>query len=276
KGVVVAQTVDEAATAARDMLSGNALGEAGACVVVEEFLAGEEASFIGMVDGQHVLALATSQDHKRVCDGDTGPNTGGMGAYSPAPVITPELHTRALREVMQATVDGMAAEGRPFTGFLYAGLMITPKGEPKVLEFNVRMGDPETQPIMLRLKTDFVEIVEAAIDGRLDTITAEWDSRAALGVVMAAAGYPAEVRRGDAISGLDGLDSDSAKVFHAGAKLKDGQVVTDGGRVLCVCALGSSVADAQKRAYELVRKIRWEGEHHRTDIGFRAIDRENR
>ncbi len=274
KGVVVAQTVDEAVAAARDMLSGNRLGDAGARIVVEEFLAGEEASFIGMVDGQHVLALASSQDHKRVGDGDIGPNTGGMGAYSPAPIVTPELHARAMREVMQTTVDGMAAEGRPFTGFLYAGLMITPKGEAKVLEFNARMGDPETQPIMLRLKTDFVEIVEAAVDGRLDQITAEWDPRAALGVVMAAGGYPADVRKGDAISGLDGLDSDTGKVFHAGTKLKDGQVVTDGGRVLCVCALGDSVRQAQAGAYALVEKIRWNGEHHRSDIGFRAITRE--
>jgi phosphoribosylamine--glycine ligase len=274
KGVVVAQTVDEAVAAAHDMLSGNRLGDAGARVVVEEFLAGEEASFIGMVDGKHVLALASSQDHKRVGDGDTGPNTGGMGAYSPAPIVTPELHARAMREVMQTTVDGMAAEGRPFTGFLYAGLMITPKGEAKVLEFNARMGDPETQPIMLRLKTDFVEIVEAAVDGRLDQITAEWDPRAALGVVMAAGGYPADVRKGDAISGLDGLDSDTGKVFHAGTKLKDGQVVTDGGRVLCVCALGSSVSEAQRNTYALVSKIRWDGEHHRSDIGFRAIARE--
>ncbi|HXG28790.1 MAG TPA: phosphoribosylamine--glycine ligase [Nevskiales bacterium] len=273
KGVVVAQTVDEAVAAARDMLSGNALGGAGARVVVEEFLAGEEASFICMVDGQHLLPLATSQDHKRVGDGDTGPNTGGMGAYSPAPVVTPELHARVLREVMEPTVRGMAAEGRPFTGFLYAGLMITPAGEPKVLEFNVRMGDPETQPIMLRLRSDFVEIVEAAIDGRLDRVRAEWDSRAALGVVMAAANYPADPRKGDVIHGLDGLDSGTGKVFHAGTKLVDGQVVTDGGRVLCVCALGESVRLAQHNAYALVDRIRWDGEHHRRDIGFRAIAR---
>jgi phosphoribosylamine--glycine ligase len=278
KGVVVAQTVDEAVAAARDMLSGNSsisgLGGAGARVVVEEFLAGEEASFICMVDGRHVLALATSQDHKRVGDGDTGPNTGGMGAYSPAPVVTPELHARVLREVMEPTVRGMAAEGRPFTGFLYAGLMITPRGEPRVLEFNVRMGDPETQPIMLRLQSDFVELVEAAIDGRLDKARAEWDSRAALGVVMAAGNYPGEPRKGDVISGLDGLDSSTGKVFHAGTKLRDGQVITDGGRVLCACALGDTVGQAQKNAYALVGSIHWNGEHHRSDIGFRAIARE--
>ncbi len=274
KGVVVAQTVEEAVEAARDMLSGNTLGGAGSRVVVEEFLSGEEASFIGMVDGKNVLILATSQDHKRVGDGDTGPNTGGMGAYSPAPVITPDIHERALREVMQATVAGMAAEGRTFTGFLYAGLMITPSGDIKVLEFNVRMGDPETQPIMLRLKTDFVDILEAAIDGRLDQITAEWDSRCSLGVVMAAAHYPAEPRKGDVIHGLDGLDSETGKVFHAGTRLKDSQVITDGGRVLCVCALGDTVQQAQGRAYALVNKISWDGAHYRTDIGFRAIARQ--
>ncbi len=274
KGVVVAQTVEEAVEAARDMLSGNTLGDAGSRVVVEEFLSGEEASFIGMVDGKNVLILATSQDHKRVGDGDTGPNTGGMGAYSPAPVITPDIHERALREVMQATVAGMAAEGRTFTGFLYAGLMITPSGDIKVLEFNVRMGDPETQPIMLRLKTDFVDILEAAIDGRLDQITAEWDSRCSLGVVMAAAHYPAEPRKGDVIHGLDGLDSETGKVFHAGTRLKHSQVITDGGRVLCVCALGDTVQQAQGRAYALVNKISWDGAHYRTDIGFRAIARQ--
>jgi phosphoribosylamine---glycine ligase len=274
KGVVVAQTLDEAINAARDMLSGNTLGNAGARVVVEEFLQGEEVSFIAMVDGANILALATSQDHKRIGDGDTGPNTGGMGAYSPAPVVTPALHARILRDVMEPTVEGMAVDGRPFTGFLYAGLMIDAKGAPRVLEFNARMGDPETQPIMLRLKTDFVTLAEAAIDGRLDSITAEWDPRAALGVVMAASGYPAEVRKGDAISGLEGLDSDTGKVFHAGTKLVDGKVITDGGRVLCVCALGSTVKQAQADAYALVEKIRWDGEHHRNDIGFRAIARE--
>ncbi len=275
KGVVVAQTVDEAVAAAQDMLGGSALGSAGARVVVEEFLAGEEASFICMVDGRHLLPLATSQDHKRVGDGDTGPNTGGMGAYSPAPVVTPELHARVLREVMEPTVRGMAAEGRPFAGFLYAGLMITPKGEPKVLEFNVRMGDPETQPIMLRLQSDLVAIVEAAIDGRLDQVSAVWDPRPALGVVMAAANYPADPRKGDTITGLDGLDSEAGKVFHAGTSLADGQVVTDGGRVLCVCALGGTVRQAQRNAYALVDRIRWAGEHHRRDIGFRAIARED-
>nr|UXE46173.1 phosphoribosylamine--glycine ligase [uncultured bacterium] len=276
KGVVVADTVDEAVNAARDMLSGNCVGHAGARVVVEEFLKGEEVSFIAMVDGRHILPLATSQDHKRVGDGDTGPNTGGMGAYSPAPVITPELFSRIMREVMEPTVEGMAVDGRPFTGFLYAGLMISPKGEPKVLEFNARMGDPETQPIMMRLKSDLVAIVEAAVDGRLDSVKAEWDSRVALGVVMAAGGYPGTVRKGDFIEGLDLIDDADGKVFHAGTTQMNNQVRTDGGRVLCVCGLGSTVKQAQDKAYSLVRRIQWKDVQYRKDIGWRAIAREEK
>ncbi len=273
KGVVVAQTLDEAIGAARDMLSGNLLGKAGARVVVEEFLTGEEVSFICMVDGQHALPLASSQDHKRVNDGDAGPNTGGMGAYSPAPIITPELHTRILREVVEPTVRGMRADGVPFTGFLYAGLMISAQGEPKVLEFNARMGDPETQPIMLRLASDYVDLVEAAVDGKLDRVRPEWDPRAALGVVMAAQGYPGSVRKGDEIKGL-GSELADTKVFHAGTQLKDGRVLTHGGRVLTVCALGTSVRAAQTRAYARVAGIRWPDAHYRRDIGYRAVARE--
>jgi phosphoribosylamine--glycine ligase len=240
--------------------------------VIEEFLGGEEASFIVMADGDHALALATSQDHKRVGDGDTGPNTGGMGAYSPAPVVTPELHARVMREVIGPTIRGMKAEGIPYSGFLYAGLMIGADGVPKVLEFNCRFGDPETQPVMMRLKSDLVELIEAALAGRLDKITAEWDTRAALGVVMAAGGYPGSYRKGDAIDGLP-PDAPDAKVFHAGTALKDNKVVTSGGRVLCVTALGPSVAAAQRRAYETLRPIRWNGAQYRTDIGYRAIRR---
>ena len=275
KGVIIAQTVDEASAAVRDMLAGNAFGEAGHRVVVEEFLEGEEASFIVMVDGDHILPLATSQDHKRVGDGDTGPNTGGMGAYSPAPVVTPALHARVMREVIEPTVRGMKAEGCPYTGFLYAGLMIGRDGVPKVLEYNCRFGDPETQPVMLRLQSDLVALIEAALDGRLDKIEATWDPRPALGVVMAAGGYPGAYKKGDAISGLPATDAPDAKVFHAGTALKDGSVVTSGGRVLCVTALGATVGAAQKRAYEVARKISWAGAHYRTDIGYRAIAREN-
>ncbi len=274
KGVIIAQTTDEAIAAVRDMLAGNAFGEAGHRVVVEEFLEGEEASFIVMVDGDHILPLATSQDHKRVGDGDTGPNTGGMGAYSPAPVVTPALHARVMREVIEPTVRGMNAEGHPYTGFLYAGLMIGRDGVPKVLEYNCRFGDPETQPVMLRLQSDLVELVEAALDGRLDRIEAKWDSRPALGVVMAAGGYPDAYKKGDAISGLPAQDAPDAKVFHAGTALKNGDVVTNGGRVLCVTALGATVGAAQKRAYEVVRQISWTGAQYRTDIGYRAIARE--
>ncbi len=274
KGVIIAQTVDEAIAAVYDMLAGNAFGAAGQRVVVEEFLDGEEASFIVMADGEHVLPLATSQDHKRAGDGDTGPNTGGMGAYSPAPVVTPELHERVMREVIRPTIRGLKAEGLPYTGFLYAGLMIGRDGVPKVLEFNCRFGDPETQPVMLRLKSDLVALIEAALDGELDAVEAGWDARPALGVVMAAGGYPGPYRQGDTIEGLPGDHETDCKVFHAGTALRDGQVVTSGGRVLCVTALGDTVAAAQQRAYEVVRKIRWNGALYRRDIGYRAIARE--
>jgi phosphoribosylamine--glycine ligase len=274
KGVIVAMTLAEAEDAVRDMLAGNAFGAAGARVVVEEFLDGEEASFISMVDGTHALPMATSQDHKRVGDGDTGPNTGGMGAYSPAPVVTPEVHARIMREVVEPTVRGMAADGVPFTGFLYAGLMIDKAGAPKVIEFNVRFGDPETQPVMLRLKSDLLDLVEAAINGRLHGVDAQWDPRPSLGVVMAAEGYPGTPRTGDAINSIDAPDVDGTKVFHAGTRLENGHPVTAGGRVLCVCALGDSVADAQRRAYAEVAGISWPGEFHRHDIGWRAIARE--
>ena len=274
KGVIVAATLDEAIAAMRDMLAGNAFGEAGHRVVVEEYLEGEEASFIVMADGVHVLALATSQDHKRVGDGDTGPNTGGMGAYSPAPVVTPLVHARVMHEVIEPTVRGMQAEGNPYTGFLYAGLMIDARGNPKVIEFNCRLGDPETQPLMMRLKSDLVTLIEAALDGRLDAVSAEWDTRAALGVVMAASGYPGSYRQGDVIEGLPVTDAPDVKVFHAGTTLKDGKAITSGGRVLCVTALGGTVAAAQQHAYEVVRQIRWNGAQYRTDIGYRAMVRE--
>jgi len=276
KGVIIAQTDSEAVDAARDMLAGNAFGEAGHRVVVEEFLSGEEASFIVMVDGEHVLPLATSQDHKRAGDGDTGPNTGGMGAYSPAPVVTPALHARIMREVVEPTVRGMKAEGNTYTGFLYAGLMIGADGAPKVLEYNCRFGDPETQPVMMRLKSDLVGLIEAALDGQLGGVSADWDTRPALGVVMAAGGYPGTYAKGDVIDGLPATDAPDAKVFHAGTALKDGEVVTNGGRVLCVTALGASVADAQQRAYEVARGIRWANAQFRHDIGYRAIAREQR
>jgi phosphoribosylamine---glycine ligase len=274
KGVIIAASIDEASAAVRDMLAGNVFGEAGHRVVVEEFLQGEEASFIVMADGTHVLPLATSQDHKRVGDGDTGPNTGGMGAYSPAPVVTPEIHARVMREVIEPTIRGMRAEGHPYTGFLYAGLMIDARGNIKVLEFNCRFGDPETQPVMLRLKSDFVTLIEAALDGRLDQVSAEWDARAALGVVMAAGGYPGSYKKGDVIEGLPVANASDTKVFHAGTALKDDKIVTSGGRVLCVAALGGTVAAAQQHAYEVVRQIRWSGAQYRTDIGYRAIARE--
>jgi phosphoribosylamine---glycine ligase len=274
KGVVVATTTAEAEAAVRDMLAGNAFGDAGARVVVEEFLEGEEASFICMVDGAHALPMASSQDHKRVGDGDTGPNTGGMGAYSPAPVVTPEVHDRILREVVEPTVRGMAEDGEPFTGFLYAGLMIDKAGAPKVIEFNVRFGDPETQPVLMRLRSDLVDLVEAALDGRLDATTAEWDPRCALGVVMAAEGYPGKPRTGDTINAIDAPDVDDTKVFHAGTKIEGEHAVTAGGRVLCVTALGDTVAQAQQRAYAEVAGISWPGEFHRHDIGWRAIERE--
>jgi phosphoribosylamine--glycine ligase len=272
KGVVVAQTAEEAHAAVEAMLSGNSMGEAGHRVVIEECLVGEEASFIVMVDGEHVLALATSQDHKRLLDGDEGPNTGGMGAYSPAPVVTPEIHAKVLREVIRPVVAGMQAEGTPFTGFLYAGLMIGADGRLGVLEFNCRMGDPETQPIMMRLKSDLVTLLEAAIDGSLDRVDAEWDRRCALGVVMAAAGYPDSPRKGDAITGLDAKGEDF-HVFHAGSAIEGDQVVTAGGRVLCVTALGDTVKIAQTRAYEVAENIDFAGRQMRRDIGWRAIRR---
>jgi phosphoribosylamine--glycine ligase len=274
KGVIVAMTLDEAEAAVRDMLADNAFGAAGSRVVVEEFLDGEEASFISMVDGSTALPMATSQDHKRVGDGDTGPNTGGMGAYSPAPVVTPEVHARIMREVVEPTVRGMAADGIPFTGFLYAGLMIDASGAPKVIEFNVRFGDPETQPVMLRLQSDLVDLVEAGIAGRLHLVAADWDPRASLGVVMAAANYPDTPRTGDVINQWDVPDEPGSKVFHAGTRLVGEHVETAGGRVLCCCALGDSVAEAQRRAYSLVAGIAWPGEFHRHDIGWRAIERE--
>ena len=274
KGVIVAMTMEEAEAAVHDMLSGNAFGDAGARVVIEEFLEGEEASFISMVDGRIALPMATSQDHKRVGDGDTGPNTGGMGAYSPAPVVTPEVHARVMREVVEPTVAGMIADGVPFTGFLYAGLMIDADGAPKVIEFNVRFGDPETQPVMLRLQSDLVDLVEAAIDGALAGVDAQWDPRPSLGVVLAAKPYPETPITGDVISGLNDVPA-SAKVFHAGTALDaDGNVVSAGGRVLCVAALGDSVGDAQKHAYAGVARIHWANEFHRNDIGWRAIARE--
>jgi phosphoribosylamine--glycine ligase len=277
KGVVVAMTKDEAFDAIAMMLSDNKLGDAGARVVVEEFLVGEEASFIVMVDGRNVLTMATSQDHKRLLDGDNGPNTGGMGAYSPAPVVTPEIHARALREVILPVVRGMEAEGITYTGFLYAGLMISPDGGLKVLEFNCRFGDPETQPIMLRLKSDFAVLIEHGINGTLDQVEAEWDKRTALGVVMAAANYPDTPRKGDVITGLPHQRKDGnledAHVFHAGTAMQDGKVVTSGGRVLCVVALGDMVKHAQNRAYEIADGIKFDGCQMRRDIGYRAISR---
>lgn len=274
KGVIVAMTLEEAEAAVKDMLSGNAFGDAGARVVIEEFLEGEEASFIVMVDGKNVLPMATSQDHKRVGDGDTGLNTGGMGAYSPAPVVTPEVHQRIMEEVIYPTVQGMAAEGNDYTGFLYAGLMIDATGAPRVIEYNCRFGDPETQPILLRLKSDLVALCQAALEGQLDQSTAEWDERASLGVVLAAGGYPGSYAKGEVISGLPESEATDAKVFHAGTALQQGQVVTTGGRVLCATALGSSVSEAQKKAYQLAAGIHWKDSFYRKDIGYRAIARE--
>jgi phosphoribosylamine---glycine ligase len=270
KGVVVAQTLDEAHAAIDAMLAENKLGSAGARVVIEEFLEGEEASFIVMSDGRNVLAMATSQDHKRLLDGDQGPNTGGMGAYSPAPIITPQLHARVLREIILRTVQGMAADGIEYTGFLYAGLMIDSAGNPRTLEFNCRMGDPETQPIMMRLKSDLVPLLDAAVDGRLKDVEAEWDRRAALGVVIAAAGYPDAPRQGDAITSLP-ADGDECTVFHAGTQQRDGQLVVTGGRVLCVTALGETVRFAQHRAYQAVDEVQFAGAQFRRDIGWRAV-----
>lgn len=274
KGVVVAETVEQAQAAVREMLGGTMLGQAGARVVVEDFLDGEEASFIVVASNQQYVVMATSQDHKRIGDGDTGPNTGGMGAYSPAPVVTDEIHARACREVIEPTLRGMAAEGAPFTGFLYAGLMINAQGAPRVLEFNVRMGDPETQPILFRLDSDLLDLLEAAVDGRLDRAQTQWNPQPSLGVVMAAAGYPGAIRKGDVIDGLDAVPA-NAKVFHAGTQLRaDGDVVTSGGRVLCVVARGATVREAQTLAYAAVDAIRWDGAQYRRDIGYRAIARE--
>ena len=270
KGVVVAQTVAQAHAAIDDMLLGNRFGASGARVVIEEFLPGEEASFIVMSDGRHALALATSQDHKRLRDGDEGPNTGGMGAYSPAPVVTPEVHARVMREIIMPTINGMAADGTPYTGFLYAGLMIDADGQPRTVEFNCRMGDPETQPIMMRMKSDLVDLLEHAIDGTLDRAEVLWDRRAALGVVIAAGGYPDTPRSGDLITALP-ADTDDCVTFHAGTQAVEGNTVTSGGRVLCVTALGDSVRSAQRRAYEAVAQVRFDGAQYRTDIGHRAI-----
>ena len=272
KGVVIAQTAAEAVTAAEAMLAGR-LGEAGREVVIEEFLEGEEASFIVMADGSHVLPLATSQDHKRLEDGDRGPNTGGMGAYSPAPVVTAAIHARIMREVIEPTIRGLAADGMAYTGFLYAGIMVAPDGTPNVLEFNCRFGDPETQPILLRLQSDLTVLCEAALDGRLDQVQAAWDPRAALGVVMAAAGYPDAPRTGGAITGLDRAAKLPGKVFHAGTRLSGDQVIVSGGRVLCATGMGATVAEAQKAAYELVDAVHWPGAIYRRDIGHRALAR---
>ncbi len=272
KGVVVAATREEAHAAVDAMLAGNAMGDAGHRVVIEECLMGEEASFIVMVDGEHVMPLASSQDHKRLLDGDAGPNTGGMGAYSPAPVVTPQLHARIMREVIQPTVAGMAADGIRYTGFLYAGIMVGADGAPKVLEFNCRMGDPETQPIMMRLKSDLVGLVEAAIGGRLDQAEAEWDRRTALAVVLAAAGYPDAPQKGAVVGPLPAA-ADDLHVFHAGTAAQDGRTVVSGGRVLAVTALGDSVRMAQKRAYDAVAGIHFDGMQYRRDIGWRALDR---
>ncbi len=275
KGVILAQTNDEAIAAVKDMLAGNKFGDAGARVVIEEFLYGEEASFICMVDGKNILPMASSQDHKARDNGDLGPNTGGMGAYSPAPVVTPEMHDRIMQMVIEPTVKGMADEGNRFSGFLYAGVMINDEGIPKVLEYNVRFGDPETQPIMMRLKSDLVQHCLDAIEGKLNESQTLWDERTSLGVVLAAGGYPDSYEKGDVISGLENTETESTKVFHAGTENKNGNVVTNGGRVLCAVGLGNSVTEAQRLAYQVVDKISWKNVYYRTDIGHRAIAREN-
>lgn len=274
KGVILAQTNDEAIAAVKDMLAGNKFGDAGARVVIEEFLYGEEASFICMVDGKNILPMASSQDHKARDNGDKGPNTGGMGAYSPAPVVTAEMHDRIMQLVIEPTVKGMSDEGNDFSGFLYAGVMINDEGIPKVLEYNVRFGDPETQPIMMRLKSDLVQHCLDAIDGKLDTAETLWDERTSIGIVLAAGGYPESYDKGDVISGLENTETESSKVFHAGTAEKDGNIVTNGGRVLCAVALGNSVTEAQSLAYKVVDKISWSNVYYRTDIGHRAIARE--
>ena len=279
KGVVVAMTLQEAHDAVDFMLVDNKYGvqhnEGGARVVIEEFLSGEEASFIVLCDGKNVVAMATSQDHKRLKDNDEGPNTGGMGAYSPAPVVTADVHARAMREIILPTIRGMEKDGVPFTGFLYAGLMIDENGHPKTLEFNTRMGDPETQPIMMRLQSDLVAMCDAAVDGRLDQVSSDWDSRAAVGIVMAAGGYPGDYAKGDVISGLDMAEGEGVKTFHAGTKEHGGQVQTNGGRVLCVTALGATVTEAQQKAYARAQQIQWQGAFYRKDIAYRAIARES-
>ena len=274
KGVILAETEAQAIGAVKDMLAGNAFGEAGHRVVIEEFLLGEEASFICMVDGKNVLPMATSQDHKARDNGDLGPNTGGMGAYSPAPVVTESMHQAIMEQVIYPTVNGLASEGMPYTGFLYAGIMIDPKGNPKVLEYNCRFGDPETQPIMMRLKSNLAELCLAALDQKLSNATIEWDSRASLGVVLAAGGYPNQYRKGDVISGLPKVEDDDSKVFHAGTQNQGDDIVTHGGRILCATALGGTVLEAQQKAYELVNQIQWDEIYFRTDIGYRAIQRE--
>ena len=274
KGVIICTSVDEAELTARKMLFEGLFGAAGDSVVVEEFLEGEEASFIAMVDGKHILPMASSQDHKRIFDNDLGPNTGGMGAYSPAPVVTPQVHERIMREVMEPTVRGLASEGTPFVGFLYAGIMVAPDGTPNVIEFNCRFGDPETQPIMMRLKSDLTVLVEAALEGKLDVAKDEWDARAALGVVLAAGGYPDTPRKGDVIHGLDAAAKLPGKVFHAGTALRGNDVVTSGGRVLCAVGLGNTVYEAQQMAYKLADAITWESIQYRRDIGCRAVARE--
>ena len=273
KGVVIVDTAEAAIATADSMFAGQ-FGDAGRVVVIEEFLPGEEASFIVMSDGKHILPFASSQDHKRLLDADRGPNTGGMGAYSPAPVVTDAMHKRIMQEVMEPAIRGLAADGMPYTGFLYAGIMIAPDGTPNVLEFNCRLGDPETQPIMMRLTSDLTELCDAALDGNLNRVTAEWDPRAALGVVMAAAGYPDDVRKGDVIGGLDHAAALPGKVFHAGTREESGRVVTSGGRVLCAVGLGTSVSAAQAQAYRLVESISWAGAQFRRDVGYRAIARE--
>ncbi len=277
KGVILAQTEDQAMAAVKDMLAGNAFGHAGHRVVIEEFLRGEEASFIVMVDGEHILPMATSQDHKARDEGDKGPNTGGMGAYSPAPVVTKTIHDRIMKNIIEPTVKGMAAEGYPFTGFLYAGIMIDADGSPKVLEYNVRFGDPETQPIMMRLKSDLAALCQAALAGRLHEMQIEWDERTALGVVLAAGGYPGAYHKGDVITGLPAIHcGTNNKVFHAGTAEKDGQIITNGGRVLCAVGLGATVSEAQKQAYDLADQIYWDHIFCRRDIGHRAVTRKHK
>lgn len=273
KGVIIADTLAQAEVTVSDMLAGNSFGDAGRRVVIEEFMQGEEASFIVMVDGEHILPLASSQDHKARDDGDRGPNTGGMGAYSPAPVVTDSVHEHIMRDIVQPTVAGMAAEGNAYTGFLYVGLMIDPQGSAKVVEYNCRFGDPETQPVLLRLQTDFSQLIQAALDGRLHDCSAAWDPRAALGVVMAAGGYPGSYGKGDAITGLDQVDVD-VKVFHAGTARQGSATVTSGGRVLCVTALADTVRAAQQKCYDNIAKIKWRDAYYRKDIGYRAVARE--